>query len=169
MAAGELDEVPEIAVKVREHGDAAIVVIGGRADPFDPGGGKGGMVARKIVGGEEQEHSCASLIADGARLMLGGGAGEEDIGGVWRRVGRTDRDPAFALLGLVGVLDQIEAELADVKGERFVIVADEEGDVGQIGHGLLHTDERSGRASFHEPAFSLKVAGAPYTSVACLW
>jgi hypothetical protein len=46
------------------------------------------------------------------------------------RAGGADGDPALALLGLVRVLDEREAELADVEGERFVIVADDEGDVG---------------------------------------
>jgi hypothetical protein len=71
----------------------------------------------------------ARLIADEHRLLRGRGAGEEDGGGPLRRAGRADGDPALALLGLVGVLDEREAELADVEGERFVIVADEKRDV----------------------------------------
>ncbi len=46
---------------------------------------------------------------------------------VFSGVERADRDPSFVLLGLLCILDQCEAELADVEGERFVIV---EGDVG---------------------------------------
>lgn len=87
-----------------------------------------GVVAGKIVGGEEQEHAATGLVTDVLRLMVGRGAGEEDGGGVWRRMGRADRDLAFALFGLIGVLDQLESELADVEGERLITVADE-GDV----------------------------------------
>ena len=88
------------------------------------------MVACEIVGGEEQEHAPARLIADERGLLRGRGAGEEEGGGVLGRAGGADGDPALALLGLVRVLDEREAELADVEGERFVIVADDEGDVG---------------------------------------
>ena len=43
------------------------------------------------------------------------------------------REPVV-LFGLVTVLDQREAELADVEGERFVIIADDKGDMGEVGH-----------------------------------
>lgn len=52
-----------------------------------------------------------------------------------RRAGRANGDPSFILLGLVCVLDEGEAELADVEGECLVIIADEQGDVGEMGHG----------------------------------
>lgn len=41
-----------------------------------------------------------------------------------------DQVPAIVLLGNGSVLDECEAELADVEGERFVIVAGEESDLG---------------------------------------
>ena len=130
MSGGEMHQVPEVAVEIAENCDPAVVVIGGRADPCDPGGGEGGVIAREIVGGEEQEHAAAGLVADVLGPMVGGGAGEEDRGGVCGRAGRADRDPPFVLRGLIGVLDQLEAELADVEGERLVMVADDEGDMG---------------------------------------
>ena len=85
--------------------------------------------SREIVGGEEQEHAAAGLVADVLRLMVGRGAGEEDGGGVGRCAGRADRDPALVLRRDIAVLDQREAELTDVEGERLVIVANDEGDV----------------------------------------
>jgi hypothetical protein len=88
------------------------------------------MVAREVVGGEEEGDAAAGLVADAGLLVVGRGAGEEDGGGVCRSAGRADGDPALVLLGLVPVLDELEAELADVEGERFVIVADDESDVG---------------------------------------
>lgn len=78
MAGGELHQIPQIAVEIREHGDAAIIMLGGRANPCDTGGGEGGVITREIVGGEEQEHAAAGLIADMVRLGRGRGAGEED-------------------------------------------------------------------------------------------
>lgn len=42
---------------------------------------------------------AAGLVADVICLMIGRGAGEEDGGGVGRRIGRADRDPALVLLG----------------------------------------------------------------------
>lgn len=133
MAGHELDQVPQIAVEVLPHRDPAIVVIGGRADPLDPGGGEAGVGAGEVVGGDEQEDATAGLVADVSGLVVGGGAGEEDGGGVGRGAGRADGDPALVLLGLVFVGDEGEAEFADVEGDGLVIVANDEGDVGQVG------------------------------------
>lgn len=83
-----------------------------------------------MPGARRAPQPAAGLVADEARLFFGGGAGEEDGGGVVGRVGWADGDPALALLGDGGVLDEGEAELADVESERLVIVADDEGDVG---------------------------------------
>ena len=130
MPRRELHQVPQIAVQVLPRRDAAIVIVGGRADPFDPGGGEGGVIAREIVGGEKEKDAAAGLVADVVRLMVGRGAGEEDGSGVGRGVGRADHDPALALRGLIAVLDQLEPELADVESERLVIVPDDDGDVG---------------------------------------
>jgi len=88
------------------------------------------MVAREIVGGEEEGDAPAGLVADAGGLGGGRSGGEEDGGGVWASAGRADGDPALALLGDGRVLDQLEAELADVEGERLVIVANDKGDVG---------------------------------------
>ena len=88
------------------------------------------MVAREVVGGEEEGDAPAGLVADAGLLVVGGGAGEEDGGGVFGRAGWADGDPSLVLIGLVRVLDRLEAELADVEGERLVIVADDEGDLG---------------------------------------
>lgn len=87
------------------------------------------MVAREAVGSEEEGDAAAALVADAGLLVVGGGAGEEDGGGVRRSAGRADGDPALVLRGLIAVLDQLEAELADVEDERLVIAADNEGRV----------------------------------------
>lgn len=79
----------------------------------------------------------AGLVTDPGALFGGGGAGEEDGGGVGRSAGRADRYPAFVLFGNGRVLDQFEAEEADIEGERSVVIGDEERDVGEVGHGAL--------------------------------
>jgi len=70
---GELHQVPEIAVEIAEHRDLAIRLDRGRADPFDAGRSESGEIAIEIIGGEEQEHAPARLIADEARLFGRGG------------------------------------------------------------------------------------------------
>lgn len=124
------DQIPQIAVEIAPHQDAAIGLVGGRADPDHSGGGEAGVIAREIVGGEKERDAAAGLVANAGLLAVGGGAGEEDGGGVRGGAGRADGNPALVLLELVRVLGQFEAELADVEGERLVIVADDEGDVG---------------------------------------
>lgn len=126
MAGRDLHQIPAIAVEILEDCDGAVIVRGGFADEVDAGGGESGVIASEIIGGEEQEDAAASLVADGCGLFGRGGAGEEDRGGVFRRVLRADGDPAFVLGGLVGVFDQREAEGAGVEGEGFVIVSDDE-------------------------------------------
>ena len=44
---------------------------------------------------------------------------------------------ALVLLRLMAVLDQREAEHAREPGNRLVIVADDQGDVGEVGQGVL--------------------------------
>jgi hypothetical protein len=63
------------------------------------------------------------------------GGGEEEGGGVLAGAGRGDEHPAFFLLGLTFVGNEGEAELLPEPGDRLVIVADDEGDVGEgLGH-----------------------------------
>lgn len=65
-------------------------------------------------------------------------AGEEEGGGVLVHAGRRDEQPAFVLLGLMLLGDEGEAEDTREPGDRLVIVADDEGDVGDVGEGVLH-------------------------------
>jgi hypothetical protein len=53
--------------------------------------------------------------------------------------GRRDEDPALALLGLMLIGDDAEAKLLRKPGDRLVVVADEEGGVGD-GLGTSSTD-----------------------------
>lgn len=136
MPSRELHQIPQIAVQILEHRHPTIIVGRRRPRPLDPGGSEGGMVAIEIVGRQEQEHPPAGLVSDIARLMLGRGAREQDGGGTGRRTGRADRHPALVLFGLVGVFDQREAELADIESKCFVIVADDQGEMGEMRHRL---------------------------------
>ncbi len=64
-----------------------------------------------------------------------GGGGEEEGGGVVTGAGRRDEHPAFVLLGLVLIGDEAEAEHLRESGDRLIIVADDERDVGEgLGH-----------------------------------
>ena len=58
---------------------------------------------------------------------------EQDRAGLGHALaaGRGDQHPPFVLFGLIFVGDQHEAELADVEGDRLVIVAHDQGDMGQ--------------------------------------
>lgn len=131
---GVFQQVPQIAVEIFEHRDRAVRFVAGAFSETHASGGEGGMIAREIIGGEEQEDAARRLVADRGRLFGRGGAGEEDRGPVRRRAGRADGNPAFLLLGLIGILNEREAELADVEGKRLVIITDEQGDVGEMGH-----------------------------------
>jgi hypothetical protein len=63
------------------------------------------------------------------------------------------------LLGHWGVLDQLEPEHADVEGERFVVVADDERELSEVlGHGSLRW---SGESDVHAPSES---SGSPAAS-----
>lgn len=88
----------------------------------------------------------ARLVADESLLARRRGAGEEESGGICPRAGRRDEDPAFVLLGLNRVLDEGEAERSREPGDRLVIVADDEGNVGEgLGHpSLVHHCRGSG-------------------------
>ena len=127
---GELHQVPQVAVEVLEHGDLAVGVLGRRADEADAASAVGGIVAVEIVGLQEQEDAPACLVADEGLLLRLGSAGEEEGNGVLAGAGRRDEHPAFVLLRLVLVGDEGEAEHAREPGDRLVIVADDEGDVG---------------------------------------
>lgn len=129
----ELQQVPQVAVEVGEHGHHAVVGLFGLADEFDPFRGHGIVVAPEVVGVEEEEHPSAGLVADEGLLFRLGRARQQQRGAFstrWR-----DHHPAFVLLRLVGIFDQLEIKLAHVKIERFVIVFHHQGDVND---GLLH-------------------------------
>jgi hypothetical protein len=83
----------------------------------------------------DREPAPARLLADEGGLLRRGGAGEEEGGGVVAPAGRRDEHPALVLLGLNLVGDEGEAELLRKPADRLVIVADDEGDVGE---GLVH-------------------------------
>lgn len=129
-----LDQIPAVAIEILEHRDDAIGLLGGRADEADALRHHRPIVAPEIVGGEEQQHPSPRLIPDEARLIRRRGPGEEDRGGPLPRAGRADGDPALALIGHGRILDQGEPERVDIESKRLVIVADEERDVGEVGH-----------------------------------
>jgi len=137
MILSGLDQVPEISIQIFADGDGAVGLIFGLADEFDLVRAEGAVVAPEVVGVKEEEDAASRLVADAGGLLGCGGAGEEEIGS--RRAGGSDEDPAFAGAH-VGVFEEAEAEDVGVIGDGFVVVADDEGDVGEgLGHRRIVT------------------------------
>lgn len=89
-------------------------------------------VARDVVGVEEDEDAAAGLAADARELLFGCSASEEDCrAGGGGRVWRLDSHPAF-LGAQVGVFEENEIELAAEEGDCFVVVANGEGELGEV-------------------------------------
>ena len=65
-----MDEVPPVAVEVEEHDHATIRFVPGRFDEPDTAGLHVLVVAREVVGVQEQEHPAAGLVAHGGELFL---------------------------------------------------------------------------------------------------
>jgi hypothetical protein len=65
------------------------------------------MVAREVVGLEEEEHPAAALTADSLRLLFGCGPREQQRRP--RPARRPDQDPALTVAER-RVLDELEAE-----------------------------------------------------------
>ena len=128
-----LNQVPEISIQVFEDGDSAVGLFFGLADEFDLVCLEGLVIAPEVVGVEEEEDTAPGLVADAGGLLGCSSTGEEQIGS--GGAGGSDKDPAFAGAH-VGVFEEAEAEDVGVVGDGFVVVADNEGDVGEgLGHG----------------------------------
>lgn len=80
----------------------------------------------EVVGGQEEAHGAARLVADRGALLAGGRLRELQPGavGAW-----SHHHPAFAVAH-VGVLHEGEAERADVVIDGPVVVVDH--DCGQV-------------------------------------
>ena len=124
-----MEKVPQVSVEILEDGDSAIGLDLGLADEDYAVVGVVPEVPPEVVGEEEEEYTAAGLVPDACRLFRCGRLGEQDAatGGARRR----DEDPALGLFGDGGVLDQGEAQLADVEGQGLLIVADDKGDLAQ--------------------------------------
>ena len=119
-----LHQIPEISAEVPEHRDGAVRLLPERTHELDAPGAVSLVVALEIVGVQEEEDAPARLGAD-ARQLLGRGGPREQQARLARARRRYDH-PALRLLRGLGVLDELEAELADVERERLVVVADDE-------------------------------------------
>jgi hypothetical protein len=85
---------------------------------------EGRLLRRRGVGG------AAQGSGDAKHRWKGGGS-EEEGGGTVAAAGRRDEHPALVLLGLILVGDDDEAELLREPGDRLVMVADDQGDMGE--------------------------------------
>ena len=93
------------------------------------------IIAREIVGEQEQENAIASLFADGLDLLRSIGFGEQEICGAG--VGGTYEKPALRG-GERRVFDHAEAECLGEEGESLVVIANEQRDMRD---GLRHCVE----------------------------
>ena len=72
-----LDEIPEIAVKVSEHGHGSVGLLLGLADERDTFSLVVRIVAIEVVSVEKQEDASARLVAHVCGLFSGGRASQE--------------------------------------------------------------------------------------------
>ena len=132
-----LNQVPEISIQIFEDGDGAVGLFLRLADEFDLVCLEGAVVAPEVVGVEEEKDAASGLIADAGGLLGRGGSSQEEVGSSGTR--RSDEYPAFASTH-IGVLEEAEAEDPGVIGDGFIVVANNEGDLGKgLGHGGIVT------------------------------
>src|SRR4051794_11776709 len=65
------DQVPQRAVEVAEYRHRAVVMHSGRAHELDAGVDQAAVIAREVVGLQEQRDAAAGRIADTSRLLVG--------------------------------------------------------------------------------------------------
>src|SRR5262249_31729715 len=105
----------------------------------------------EVVGVQEQEHAAAGLVADAAGLFVIGGLREQQ-----RRAAAARRDEHPALAGAErGVLEQLKAHDARVVVDRLVVVANDEGNMGDC---LV---QKSGPQPLSDAVCTLYGAAAP--------
>src|SRR5262249_36499627 len=95
-----------------------------RSDEYDSLRDVRVVVAPEIIGAQEQEYASAGLVADAGRLL-----GADALRQQQTRFSRTrwgDDHPALLLFGNRPVLDDRKAEHSDVKGQRLVVVANDQ-------------------------------------------
>lgn len=72
-----LHQIPEVAAKILEDSDAAVIHRLGRSHEADTARAEGAIVAIEIVGGQKQEDAPAALLADRHLLPGRGGTGQQ--------------------------------------------------------------------------------------------
>lgn len=129
----KLQQIPQVAVEVFKNGHHAVILLFGRTDELNSFFNHLVVVAPEVVGVEKEEDPTASLVADEGFLLMLGGARQQQRGA--RGIRRRDNHPAFILLRLVGVFNQREMQLLRVKGNGFVVITHDQGNVHD---GLFH-------------------------------
>lgn len=122
-----LEEIPPIAEGIDEDGNGSVDLMAGRLEERDACGKHGGVIAAEVVGKEKEADPPAGLIADCGALPFALGPGEQESG--LRRTFRPHDDPALAAAE-VAVIEEVEAELAAVKGDALVVAGHDDGDTG---------------------------------------
>ena len=130
----QLQQVPQIPIQIFKNGHGAI-----RFDFRFPREGytQGNhlmVITPEVVGMEEKKDSAAGLLADESFLLSIRSAGQQQ-----RRTGSSGRSyhhPAFILFRLIRIFNDGEVELSGVKLDRFVVVANDQGNMdNRLFHG----------------------------------
>ncbi len=131
-----MDEIPAIAIEISKDGHGPIRGVTGLAHKVNAEGAQPLVVAPEVIGLQKKKDSSTALVADGLRLFWCGGTRQQQRCSA--RTRRRDHDPAFILRRLACILDELETEFADIKVERFVIIAHHQRNVDNR---LLHQND----------------------------
>lgn len=91
-----LQEVPEVAVKILEHGDGAVLFLFWLAHEDDAFRQIGAVVAPEVVGVQEEEYTAPGLVSDPRGLLGTDGTREEQARSAATPWGGSARPNAFS-------------------------------------------------------------------------
>ncbi len=150
-----LNQVPKISVQIFEDGDSAIRLLLGIASEFDIAGHERPVVTPEIVSMEKQEDAAAGLVSDTADLLRSSRLCEQHARAAGSR--RSYQHPALARTE-VSVFEELESEDIGVEGDRFIVVANHNGDVGEdLQHSLSFYGSARTRRARDSGLFGMEV------------
>lgn len=136
LVGGRLYQIPQVSVEVLEDRDGAVGLGPGFPDENHPPVCVGVEVPPEVVGVQEQENPSSGLVADMRLLGVVGRTRQQQAGLCCS--GRRHHDPALAWLRKVGVLNQQEAERADIERNGLIVIPNDNRDESEVlRHGSL--------------------------------
>ena len=131
------DQIPFVASDVEEHRDAAIGLGTRCAHELDTGTGHPRIDSTEVLYVEEETDPASSLPPDGSGLIFSISPGQQQAGHcAWR----PDHYPSFGapVIGQRrGVLHELEAQRVHEEPDRWVILADHDGDETKMHHASI--------------------------------